>query len=170
MLAAFPAYAKDALSITNTIVIQGAMACAGFGIMLGAVIAGRISNARIETGILPVGAIGIGICLMVLPYLMNPHLQAVNFLFWGICGGLLLTPYNALIQYHAPNDELGRILAGNNFFQNITMLVFLVMTVVFAVSGINSEGLFWILLIVALAGALPVAILTRRSTLRDPPS
>lgn len=166
MLAAFPAYAKDTLSINNTIIIQGAMACAGFGIMLGAVIAGRISDERIETGILPVGAIGIGVCILVLPYLMNPYLQAINFLFWGMCGGLLLTPYNALIQYHAPNDELGRILAGNNFFQNITMLVFLVMTVVFALSGINSEGLFWILLFVALFGALPIALLTRKRTMQ----
>lgn len=168
MLASFPAYAKDALSINNTIIIQGTMACAGFGIMLGAVIAGRISDAHIETRILPVGAIGIGLCLLVLPYLQNWYLQAANFLFWGICGGLLLTPYNALIQYHAPNDELGRILAGNNFFQNITMLLFLVMTVVFSLSGINSEGLFWILLFVAIVGATPVAIVTRKWTLQRP--
>ncbi len=164
MLATFPAYAKDALSINNTIIIQGTLACAGFGIMLGAVIAGRISITRIETGLLPAGVIGISCCLLLLPFLLNPYLQVVNFLFWGICGGLMLTPYNALIQYHAPDDELGRILAGNNFIQNIMMLLFLVMTVMFAVLGMNSEGLFWILLFVALFGALPVAVMARKAT------
>ncbi|MEM7027368.1 MAG: MFS transporter, partial [Pseudomonadota bacterium] len=146
MLASFPAYAKDALSIENTIIIQGSMACAGIGIMLGAIIAGQISKDKIETCLLPFAVIGIALCLLILPYLPSAIFQAINFLVWGICGGLLLTPYNALIQYHAPEKELGRILAGNNFIQNITMLLFLIMTVTFAVMGMGSEGLFIILL------------------------
>ena len=158
MLASFPAYAKEALNVENTIIIQGTMACAGIGIMLGAVIAGQISKNKIETRLLPFAVFGIAMCLIILPYLPNSIYQAVNFLFWGLCGGLLLTPYNALVQFHAPEKALGRILAGNNFIQNITMLLFLAMTVFFAISGMGSEGLFIILIVLALCVALPLAI------------
>ena len=154
MLAAYPAYAKETMNITNTIIIQGTMACAGIGIMLGSIIAGRISKTHIETGMIPVGSIGIAFCLLVLPSLGNDYLQAMNFLAWGIFGGLLLIPLNALIQFHAEEDELGRILAGSNLIQNAVMLSFLALTVLFALSGMGSLGLFSILMFVALGGTI----------------
>ncbi|MCG8378237.1 MAG: MFS transporter, partial [Proteobacteria bacterium] len=154
MLAAFPAYAKETMHITNTIIVQGTMACAGMGIMLGSIIAGRISRTHIETGMIPVGSIGIALCLLILPGLGNEYLQAINFLAWGMFGGFLIIPLNALIQFHAEEDELGRILAGSNFFQNCVMLSFLGLTVVFALYGIGSLGLFTILLVVAVCGTI----------------
>lgn len=154
MLASYPAYAKEAMDITNTVIIQGTMACAGIGIMLGSIIAGRISRTHIETGMIPVGSIGIAFCLFVLPNLGNEYLQAINFLAWGLFGGFLLIPLNALIQFHAEEDELGRVLAGSNFFQNCVMLSFLGLTVLFALLGISSQGLFAILLLVAIAGTI----------------
>jgi acyl-[acyl-carrier-protein]-phospholipid O-acyltransferase / long-chain-fatty-acid--[acyl-carrier-protein] ligase len=154
MLAAFPAYAKETLSITNTVVIQGMMACAGIGIMIGSIIAGRISKTHIETGMIPVGSLGVAFCLLILPGLGSELTQAINFLMWGVFGGLFIIPLNALIQFHAEEDELGRVLAGNNLIQNVVMLSFLALTVIFALSGIDSVGLFNILLIVALGGTI----------------
>jgi len=154
MLATFPAYAKEAMGISNVVVIQGTMACAGFGIMLGSIIAGRISRSHIETGMIPIGSTGIAICLLILPYLNNVYLQAINFFAWGVFGGFLLIPLNAMIQFHAEEDELGRILAANNLIQNAVMLVFLGLTVVFAFYGIGSLGLFTILFVVAVGGTI----------------
>ncbi len=154
MLAAYPAYAKEAMGITNTIIIQGTLACAGIGIMLGSIIAGRISRTHIETGMIPVGSIGIALCLFILPGLGNEYLQAINFLAWGMFGGFLLIPLNALIQFHAEEDELGRVLAGSNLIQNTVMLSFLGLTVLFAFYGMDSLGLFTILFVVAIAGTL----------------
>ena len=154
MLASFPAYAKEALGISNTIIIQGILACAGLGIMLGSIIAGRISKTHIETGMIPIGSIGIALCLFILPNLGNVYLQAINFLAWGMFGGFLLIPLNALIQFNAEEDELGRVLAGNNLIQNVVMLSFLGLTVLFAVSGMGSLGLFNILLVVAIVGTI----------------
>lgn len=154
MLAAFPAYAKETLDITNTIVIQGILACAGMGIMLGSIIAGRISKTHIETGMVPIGSIGIAFCLLILPGLGNAYMQALLFLSWGLFGGFLLIPLNALIQFHAEEDELGRVLAGSNLIQNTVMLSFLGLTVLFTYSGMNSLGLFNILLVVAIVGTL----------------
>lgn len=154
MLAAFPAYAKESLDITNTIIIQGILACAGMGIMLGSIIAGRISRTHIETGMIPVGSIGIAICLLILPSLGNVYLQAFLFFGWGMFGGFLLIPLNSLIQFHAEEDELGRVLAGSNLIQNTVMLTFLGLTVLFAFYGMNSLGLFNILLVVAIVGTI----------------
>lgn len=154
MLAAFPAYAKETLDITNTIIIQGILACAGMGIMLGSIISGRISKTHIETGMIPVGSVGIALCLLILPGLDNAYLQAVLFLGWGMFGGFLIIPLNSLIQFHAEEDELGRVLAGSNFFQNCVMLMFLGLTVLFALYGMNSLGLFNILLAVAIVGTI----------------
>ncbi len=154
VLAAFPSYAKDALYITNTVIIQGMMACAGIGIMLGSLIAGNVSRTHIETGLIPIGSLGICLTLFMLPILDSKLLLAVNFIAWGVLGGILIIPLNALIQFHALEHELGRVLAGNNFIQNIVMLSFLVLTVIFSVFGISSVGLFNLLTLVALAGTI----------------
>ncbi|MFQ5660880.1 MAG: acyl-[ACP]--phospholipid O-acyltransferase [Gammaproteobacteria bacterium] len=154
LLAAFPAFAKANLSLTNTAVVQGMMACAGIGIMLGSLIAGRVSGDHIETGLIPIGSFGVAVCLLLLPGLGTPATQALNFMLLGMFGGLFIIPLNALIQFHAGEHELGRILAGNNFIQNITMLGFLGLTALFAIIGLGSKGLFTLLLIVAVGGAL----------------
>ena len=157
MLAAFPSYAEETLGIGNTVIVQGAMACAGLGIMLGSVVCGRLSRRHIETGVIPLGAAGIALCLFILPYLGNAWLQALNFLIWGLFGGLLIIPLNALIQFHAGEHEAGRVLAGSNFLQNGMMLAFLGLTVVFALYGMDSLGLFAILLLVAIAATVYIA-------------
>jgi acyl-[acyl-carrier-protein]-phospholipid O-acyltransferase / long-chain-fatty-acid--[acyl-carrier-protein] ligase len=154
MLAAFPAYAKETMGIMNTVIIQGTLACAGLGIMFGSIIAGRVSKTHIETGMIPIGSIGIALCLLILPLFENIYFQMLNFFAWGVFGGLLLIPLNALIQFHAKEDELGRVLAGNNFIQNIFMLSFLGLTVVFTLSGMGSRGLFTILMFVAIVGTI----------------
>jgi acyl-[acyl-carrier-protein]-phospholipid O-acyltransferase / long-chain-fatty-acid--[acyl-carrier-protein] ligase len=154
MLASFPAYAKETMGIMNTIILQGTLACAGIGIMFGSILSGRISKTHIETGMIPIGSIGIALCLFILPTFDNIYFQMINFFAWGVFGGLLLIPLNALIQFHAEEDELGRVLAGNNFIQNIFMLSFLGLTVVFALLGMGSLGLFTILLIVAVLGTI----------------
>lgn len=154
MLAAFPAHAKETMDITNTILIQGTLACAGIGIMIGSIIAGRISKTYIETGIIPVGSLGIAACLFLVPAVDSIYFQMLNFLVWGMFGGLLLIPLNAMIQFHSDEDEVGRVLAGNNFIQNCFMLSFLGLTVLFAIMGMDSVGLFHVLLIVAIAGTI----------------
>lgn len=152
VLAAFPAFAKEVLNLTNTVVIQGILATSGIGVVVGSLLAGRVSKHYIETGLIPLASIGIVISLVMLPQLTSTSMLIVDFLCIGFFGGLFLVPLNALIQYHAKNHELGTILAGNNWVQNIVMLSFLTMTVLFAVSGMGSKGLFYVLTLVAIVG------------------
>ncbi|VAX10353.1 Lysophospholipid transporter LplT / 2-acylglycerophosphoethanolamine acyltransferase / Acyl-[acyl-carrier-protein] synthetase [hydrothermal vent metagenome] len=153
LLAAFPAFAKETLGETNTVVIQGLLAVNGIGIIIGSSLAGRASRGHIETGLIPLGAIGIVVALFAIPQLTSPGLLALDFLLLGISGGMFIVPLNALIQFHAKDDQLGAILAGSNWVQNLIMLSFLGLTVTFAIYGISSIGLFYLLTVVAVVGA-----------------
>ena len=123
MLAAFPAFAKESLDVTNTVVIQGVLACSGFGIVLGSLIAGKSSRNHIETGLVPIGALGIAVGIALLPSLGSTISMGIMFLFVGTMGGLFIVPLNSLIQFQARQDQMGIILAGNNWIQTVAMAV-----------------------------------------------
>ena len=127
MLASFPAFAKAQTGETNTIIIQAILAASGLGIAVGSVIAARFSRNYIETGLVPIGAAGVAV-------------------------GLFIVPLNALIQFHAGENKIGRVLAANNLIQNTAMLTFLLITVAFAVLGIASKQLLLLIAVVALVG------------------
>ncbi len=154
VVSAFPAHAKLVLGETNTVVIQGLLAITGLGIVLGSLLAGRTSRAHLELGWIPIAALGIAGCLLLLPMTHQVEIIALLFLILGICGGLFIVPLNALIQYSAKENQLGTVLAGNNWVQNITMLLFLVITVLFATLGLSGKPLFYGLAMVAVFGTL----------------
>ncbi len=152
MLAAFPAHAKIVLADSNALLIQGLLATTGIGIVLGSLLAGRLSKAHLELGWIPLSALGITLGLLLLPVLQNPWAIGLLFCFIGLCGGLFIVPLNALIQYTAQEDQLGTVLAGNNWVQNIFMMSFLALTVAFAWFGFRSTQLFYFLAVVAALG------------------
>jgi len=156
VLASFPAYAKETLEITNTILVQGMMALAGIGIVVGSIVAGKVSRNYIETGTIPLGALGITVSLFLLPLITDPMMHAINFTAFGFFAGLFIVPLNALLQFNAGKNELGLVIAGNNFMQNVAMLSFLTLTVVFAYLGLSSISLFYMMFVVAFLGAVYV--------------
>ncbi len=166
MLATYPEFAKSQLLMTNTAKVQGLMALAGVGIMLGSFIAGKLSRNHIETGLIPVGAIGITLALALFNFFDSLLFQGLNFLFLGVMGGFFVVPLNALIQYHARDSQLGRVLASNNLIQNIMMLSFLVLTVALAVVGISSTNIIWFLVIVGVIGTIYTILRMPESLLR----
>ncbi|PID49188.1 MAG: acyl-[ACP]--phospholipid O-acyltransferase [Proteobacteria bacterium] len=166
VLATYPAFSKEHLNLNNTALVQGLMACAGIGIMLGSLLAGRLSRYHIETGLIPIGAIGIMITVSMLTSLHSTLLQAANFLMLGIMGGLFIVPLNALMQYHAPKNQLGRVLACFNLIDNLMMLGFLGLTIVLAWYGISSLHLFTFLSLVVIGGAIYTVSQMPQSLLR----
>lgn len=154
MLAAFPAFLKEKTGVDNTIWVQGVLACAGIGIAIGSVFAGRMSRDHIETGFLPIGACGIALGLLLLPHTDSLGSAALIFLFIGTMGGLFIVPLNALIQFTAASNALGKTLAANNWVQNVGMLSFLLLTVLFSSLGWSSESLLTLIAWVAVAGGL----------------
>lgn len=154
LLAAFPAFAKQTLGIDNTVILQGVLAASGIGIAVGSTLTAKWSRGHIETGFIPVGAIGICAGLILLTHIDSVTGHFFNFLFIGIMGGFFIVPLNSLVQFSAHSYELGKVLAGNNLIQNISMLVFLLLTVAFALSDIHSRYLLMIVAGVAVIGCL----------------
>lgn len=156
-LATFPAFAKIVLAEDNTIIIQGLLACSGLGIIIGSMIAGSGPQGHIKTALIPIGAIGMCCVLFVLPHLGTTLSFAVAIMSFGLFGGLFIIPLNALIQLHAPIDQLGTILAGNNWTQNLVMISFLLITFFAASAAIASHTMIQSIPIITVILALLLA-------------
>jgi acyl-[acyl-carrier-protein]-phospholipid O-acyltransferase/long-chain-fatty-acid--[acyl-carrier-protein] ligase len=145
VLAVFGEYAKSELDVSNTIYVQGVMALAGIGIVLGSLMAARYSHYFINLGLAPIGAIGITLLVFSIPFVESLLVVAAIFTLFGIFSGFLMVPLNARIQFLSPSVHLGTILAGNNFIQNIFMFLFLCLTTVFAYFGMDAVVLFYLM-------------------------
>lgn len=166
MLAAFPAFAKEQLNETNTIVIQAIIAASGLGIALGSAMATRFSRNYIETGLIPLGAAGIALGLGALPHLNSVAWLGLDFLFIGMMGGIFIVPLNALVQFYASESQLGKMLAASNLIQNIGMMSFLILTVIFALMGISSKQLLIIIAFVSIIGGIYTVLKLPQSMVR----
>ncbi|MBU0720105.1 MFS transporter [bacterium] len=145
VLAVFGEYAKSELGVTNTIFVQGVMALAGIGIVIGSVMAANFSKYYINTGLVAIGSVGITLIVFFVPFCGSMGIMAVMFTLFGVFAGLLMVPLNAHIQFLSPRVHLGTVLAGSNFIQNIFMFSFLLLTTVFAFFGMNAEILFYLM-------------------------
>jgi acyl-[acyl-carrier-protein]-phospholipid O-acyltransferase/long-chain-fatty-acid--[acyl-carrier-protein] ligase len=149
ILASFGAYAKSTLGVENTIVVQGLMIFAAFGIIIGSVIAARLSRHYLHKGLIVAGAFTLSLMLMFLPSTHNLILIGAIFFGFGIGGAMMIVSLNALILSHTPNAHLSYVLSGNNWVQNIFMTLFLVVTTLFAYMGWDALMLFYGMLFVS---------------------
>ena len=157
--ATFPAYAKAALAIENTVLIHGLLACSGIGIAMGALMSGHLSRHVADISTVPFGALGMMLVLACLPYAGDAGAIALLFIGLGLFGGLFIVPLYALLQYRARASQLGRVLAGSQWLQNITMLAFLLLIAWLSTLGlISSHVWFWVIACVALIGGLVITV------------
>lgn len=99
------------------------LATTALGIGLGSFIAGWLSGDNIELGLIPLGALGLGIIALLIGTLDTTiYTFFTLFAALGFFGGLYIVPLNALVQDMAKKQEKGRILATNNFLNYIAML------------------------------------------------
>ncbi len=154
VVAIFGEYIKTNLHITNTIVAQGLLAISGVGIIAGSIYAAKIGKYFIQTGSVPFGAVGLAVSIYVVPSIDTIFGLAVTLLCFGFFAGVFIVPLNSLIQRHTDMKNLGKVLSGNNFIQNIFMLGFLCVSAVFGYFEFSSELLFDICFVVAVAMAI----------------
>ncbi len=166
LLASYGAYLKTYVMDATPLFAQGSLAIGGLGILLGALYAGRVSKGFIETGLIPVGAIGLTFGILLLAHLTSKLGIVSVFLVYGFFGGMFVVPLNALIQFNAKSSQLGKVLAGNNFIQNIFMFLFLVLSSVGALLGETSKMNFHVLFFLMLAGSIATIILLPQSLIR----
>ncbi|MBN2768534.1 MAG: acyl-[ACP]--phospholipid O-acyltransferase [Campylobacterales bacterium] len=154
IIAVFPAHYKMMSGDENAIVIQAILAASAIGIAIGSIVAGRASRLHIELGVVPLGAVGLFVSLLMFTTTGNPYFMAFSSILFGFFGGLFAVPLNASIQYFAPSSKLGTILAGKNFIQNATMILFLSLSILLVILGFHSSTIFILSATILLAGSL----------------
>ncbi len=143
ILAVFGAYAKSTLGVHNTIVVQGLMALAAIGIILGSMIATRLSRHYLHKGLIVSGALILTVTLLLLPNTYSLGMIGVTFFCFGIGGAMMIVALNSLIQTNTSRVHLPFVLAGNNWIQNIFMTLGLGMTTLFAFFGLDVIIIFY---------------------------
>jgi acyl-[acyl-carrier-protein]-phospholipid O-acyltransferase/long-chain-fatty-acid--[acyl-carrier-protein] ligase len=99
------------------------MASLAIGIGAGSMLAGRLSGEKIEPGLVPIGAFGMGIGALVLAYFVHSlPAAAVWLIFTGMMGGLFIVPLNAILQHRPLPDQKGRVIATANVVNTLGMM------------------------------------------------
>ncbi|MBN2722295.1 MAG: MFS transporter, partial [Campylobacterales bacterium] len=154
IIAAFPAHYKEVLGDDNAVMIQAILALSAIGIVIGSIIAGKSSKLHIELGLVPLGALGMFVALLMFTWSHTVAAMMFASLIFGFFGGLFVVPLNSLMQFLAPNKDIGVILAGNNFIQNIFMLSFLMLSIILVSIGFSSNTLFVTAAFITLSGSI----------------
>ena len=132
ILAQLPAYARDVLGGDKTTYTL-LLAAFSIGTALGSLACERLSGHKVEIGLVPLGSIGMTVCLLGL-YFAHPQVRAAesHTLSWiaflssggwgvvlncaliGIFGGLFIVPLYALILQRSAESHRARVIACNN--------------------------------------------------------
>ncbi len=100
------------------------LAVMGLGFGVGALAAARLSQNRVELGLVPLGGIGFTIVLVLLGSLDPGRNVAIALMFLlGCASGLLVIPLNSLVQWQAPEDRRGSVIGVANVLQYGGMLL-----------------------------------------------
>lgn len=105
--------------------MQDYMAFVAAGLVVGSIVAAAKSRDFIETGFIPLGMFGVSICMLLVPFMVNPLALIVLYSLTGLFGGLFLVPVNALLQYNTRPNNSGSVLALSNMIQSIVLIGFL---------------------------------------------
>ncbi len=107
-------YAKSTLGLSDALAgIPMTLLAAGIGI--GAMLAGRLSASKIELGLIPIGVLGMSVTLLTIGLLAPPLAGTLTLLgLLGIASGLFVVPINSLVQWRAPKDRCGAVIALQN--------------------------------------------------------
>jgi acyl-[acyl-carrier-protein]-phospholipid O-acyltransferase / long-chain-fatty-acid--[acyl-carrier-protein] ligase len=94
------------------------------GIGIGSLAAGKLSGDKIELGLVPLGSISMGLCLLLVSYSASSYFYtSASLVMLGFSGGLFAVPLNALLQHRSGREEKGQLIATNNFFNTIGIIL-----------------------------------------------
>ena len=94
------------------------------GIGLGSLLAGRLSGNKVELGLVPLGSLMMAACCVLLYWARHSYGASVGVLsLLGLASGLFIVPLNAYLQQRAEVHEKGRLIATNNFYNTIGLML-----------------------------------------------
>ncbi len=170
-----PAYTRDILH-GNEIITTGLLAAFAIGVGIGSLLCERMSDHKVELGLVPFGSIGLSLFAIDL-YFAQPVASSTNvtsiaeFLArpgsWrvlidlcliGAFGGFYSVPLYALIQQRSRRQHLSRIIAANNIINAIFMVGASLLSIALLSAGLSVPELF--LVIAALNAVVAIYIYT----------
>ncbi len=100
------------------------LAIFGVGVGVGSLFAGHFSRGKVESGLIPFGALGLATTLVLMGNL--PPESVSTMLPWafamGFASGLMIVPLNALLQWRSPENRRGAIIALSNVFVSVGII------------------------------------------------
>lgn len=142
VIAVFPAHFKEITGINSAATVQLILAMSIIGIVIGSIMAGNYCKKHIEMGIVPFGAFGLFLFLLILANSTSTFWMMIASFGFGFAGGIFMVPLNANIQFFTPEYKMGRVLAGSNFVQNIFMLLSLILVILMVKFSLSSKQIF----------------------------
>jgi 1-acyl-sn-glycerol-3-phosphate acyltransferase len=148
LLAQLPSYARDVVGGDKTVYTL-LLAAFSIGTALGSLACERLSGHKVEIGLVPLGSIGMTVCLLDL-YFEHPgvHAAGAAIVSWkeflsaggwdialdctliGVFGGLFIVPLYALILQRSAESHRARIIACNNIMNAGFMVVAAILAIV----------------------------------------
>ncbi len=100
------------------------MTCLSIGVGAGSMLAGRLSGDKVEIGLVPLGSVFMGVFSIALYAVRSSYGASVAMLaLVGISAGVFFVPLNAYLQQRSESREKGRIIATNNIYNTLGMLL-----------------------------------------------
>lgn len=144
------------------------LAALSLGIGVGSVLAGFLSRGRIETGMVPVGGVGLAILCFILGIGSWGYGETLGLNFGlGAFAGMFSLPLSALLQQRAPKETKGGTIAASNFvnFSAMTVAALLFLGL-FNGLGVSPQGIFLIASVFTMITAGFTLLVLRRQFLR----
>lgn len=138
------------------------------GIGLGCMLAGRLSDKKIELGLVPLGALGLSLFSVLLGLAAHSYFLAVFCLFFlGLSCGFYIVPLNTLIQQNSPENRRGQVLATNNVLTFASILLgSLFLYCLRDLAHLNAAQIFVVSGLMTIAGAAYITSILPYSFLR----
>ncbi len=97
-------------------------AITAIGIGVGSLVAGRLSGHKVELGLVPIGAVGMGLGSFFMAGVDGLAGALTCLAFIGFFAGFYAVPLNALYQQKSAADARGRLMAANNLLNTAAIL------------------------------------------------
>lgn len=172
-LALLPLYAKDVLyGDEHVFTLFLALFCAGTAI--GSLLCERLSDRKLELGLVPLGSIGMSVFAFdfflagappapaggalagPLQFLSEPHGWRIvaDLTLLAVFSGFFIVPLNTLIQQRSTNAERSRVIAGANILGALFMVLSSLLLAAFFAAGLTVLQIFAILALMNAAVAI----------------
>jgi acyl-[acyl-carrier-protein]-phospholipid O-acyltransferase / long-chain-fatty-acid--[acyl-carrier-protein] ligase len=140
----------------------------GLGTALGSLVVAAICRRKVQLGVVPLGALGMGVALIVagvwspVTWIYNAGLMAL-----GLCSSVFMVPVQASIQDQAEASKRGRVLSSMNLLDSIAgILGVLVLFGLKSGLGLSLRWQFWTLALLMFVVAVVSGKILPRHLLR----